>query len=57
VGDVSSIVRIHGFLENWGLINFQSKEHSKGIMAKRPDKLTCYVCEDAHAPLFRLANL
>jgi hypothetical protein len=55
VGDVSSIVRIHGFLENWGLINFPSKEHSKGILARRAERLTCYVCEDPHAPLFRLA--
>ncbi len=44
VGDVSLIVRIHGFLENWGLINFPSREHNKGVQLKAPERLTCYVC-------------
>lgn len=47
VGDVSSIVRIHGFLENWGLINFPSKDHSKGIITQNAERLSCYICEDA----------
>lgn len=57
MGDVSCIVRIHGFLENWGLINFQSKEHSKGSIARRPDKLACYVCEDSQAVNFRVTSI
>jgi len=55
VGDVSSIVRIHGFLENWGLINFPSKEHSRGITIQKGEKLSCYVCEDSNCPVFRVA--
>lgn len=35
LGDVSSIMRIHAFLENWGLINFPSKEHNKGVVVSK----------------------
>ena len=46
-GDVSSIIRIHGFLEHWGLINFPSKEHSRGYVASKPLAYSCLMCESS----------
>ncbi len=44
-GDVGVIMRIHGFLENWGLINFPAREHRKGFVEKKSDMIACHVCE------------
>jgi hypothetical protein len=55
LGDVSLIVRIHAFLENWGLINFPSREHSKGLLISPPQRLACYLCEEAGSPTYRVA--
>lgn len=56
-GDVSSIVRIHGFLQSWGLINFPSKEHSRGITRRNSDKLSCYICEDKQSNIYHITQI
>jgi SWI/SNF related-matrix-associated actin-dependent regulator of chromatin subfamily C len=48
-GDVSSIIRIHAFLEHWGLINFPSKERTKEYLEERACEYCCHVCQEEGA--------
>lgn len=50
LGDVCAIVRVHAFLENWGIINFPSKE-IKGPLVKRETLVECHVCGNKHYKL------
>jgi hypothetical protein len=51
LGDVCSIMRVHAFLENWGIINFPSKE-IKGPLVKKDPRVECHVCSNLHFVLY-----
>lgn len=57
VGDVSLIIRIHGFLENWGIINFPSREHSKGLVLKHSERLSCHICEESSSDVYHVTPI
>lgn len=51
LGDVCAIMRVHAFLENWGLINFASRE-IKGPLVARDIRVECHVCSNKQIVLY-----
>jgi len=59
-GDVGAIMRVHGFLEQWGLINYQVSDlgvtRSVKLMSDRPGYAPCVARSAIHGPFPRHAR-